>query len=408
MSSRYALLVAALVLLLGGCSKSEAPKSEALKSEAHKGAAPTVTAGAGREGYTRAPESPKPVEAPKPASGAATIPTPSPLGAAHATVRVFFATDRKRTNASRPAEMFGTARSDLTYGICEVSIPLDHRMGELESPSILRFEFRENPEKHVVLLSAEVSSKEKFFADMATRVNKSKTSDALLFVHGYNVTFEAAARRTAQMTYDLGFDGAPVFYSWPSIGSVAAYTVDEQNVEWAQANLRAFLENFFLRSNAKNIHLIAHSMGNRALTRAVGSLLSDRPEFRKRLKEIILAAPDIDADVFKRDIAPALTATGRPVTLYASSEDIALVASKKVHGYPRAGDSGGGLVIFAGIETIDASKVDTSMLGHSYYAEARSILSDIFYIVRKSQRAHQRFGLREVSTPAGPYWEFKQ
>ena len=70
----------------------------------------------------------------------------------------------------------------------------------------------------------------------------------------------------------------------------------------------------------------------RALSRAVASLLSDKPDLRNRLKEVILTAPDIDADIFKRDIAPALTAAGRPITLYASSEDLALVASKKIHG----------------------------------------------------------------------------
>jgi esterase/lipase superfamily enzyme len=280
-------------------------------------------------------------------------------------------------------------------------------MGELESPSIWRLELREDPAKHVVLLNTTISAKEKFFADMAARVRQSPRSNAFLFVHGYNVAFEDAARRTAQITYDLGFEGAPVFYSWPSQGTTSAYTVDEQNIEWAQANLRSFLEDFFARSGAQNVYLIAHSMGNRALTRAVSSLLTDKPALRNRLREVILTAPDIDADVFKRDIAPALAATGRPVTLYASSEDLALVASKKVHGYPRAGDSGQGLVVVPGIETIDATHVDTSLLGHSYFAEARSVLSDMFYLIRNGQRADQRFGLRPVDAQVGRYWEFK-
>jgi esterase/lipase superfamily enzyme len=149
-------------------------------------------------------------------------------------------------------------------------------------------------------------------------------------------------------------------------------------------------------------------MGNRALTRAVASLLTDKPIIRSRLKEVILAAPDIDAEVFKRDIIPALTKPDSPVTLYASSEDLALAASKKVHGYPRAGDSGQGLVVVPGIETIDATHVDTGLLGHSYFAEARSILSDMFYLIRYGQRADQRFGLRRVDAQAGHYWEFKQ
>jgi esterase/lipase superfamily enzyme len=323
-------------------------------------------------------------------------------------VRVLYATDRNLASGAKPAGTFGISRAWLSFGYCDVSIPRDHRMGELESPSILRFEFRQDPAMHVVLLSTVVRSKDEFFGDLVGRVHASPTSSAFLFVHGYNVTFEDAARRTAQISYDLAFEGAPVFYSWPSQGTTPAYTVDEQNIEWAQSSLRGFLEDFFTRSEAQNVHLIAHSMGNRALTRAVASLLTDKPALRSRLKEVILAAPDIDADVFKRDIAPALTGTGRPVTLYASSEDLALVASKKVHGYPRAGDSGQGLVVVPGVETIDATSVDTSLIGHSYFAESRSILSDMFYLIRNGERADRRFALRRVETQEGRYWEFKR
>jgi esterase/lipase superfamily enzyme len=140
----------------------------------------------------------------------------------------------------------------------------------------------------------------------------------------------------------------------------------------------------------------------------LASLLTDKPAFRDRLTEVILTAPDIDADVFKRDIAPALAVARRPVTLYASSEDLALTASKKVHGSPRAGDSGQDLVLVSGVETIDATAVDTSLLGHSYFAEARSVLSDMFYLIRNGQRPDQRFGLRRIDSDVGPYWEFKR
>lgn len=324
----------------------------------------------------------------------------------YATVRIFFATDRNVTGKLDPEKIFGVHRSSLSYGTCDVSIPRDHRLGELESPSIWRLEFREDPSRHVVLLKTEKLPENKFFGDVSYRVLMSRQQSAFIFIHGYNVSFSEAAKRTAQINYDLGFDGAPVFYSWPSQGTAPAYMIDEQTIEWAEINLKRFLEEFFQQSAAQRVYLIAHSMGNRALTRAVSSLMADKPVLRERLKEVILTAPDIDADVFKNDIAPALTATGRPVTLYASSEDLALTASKKIHGYPRAGDSGDGLVILNGIETIDATSVDTSLVGHSYFAENRSVLSDIYYLVQDGKRADNRFGLRRVSTPTGPYWEF--
>jgi esterase/lipase superfamily enzyme len=326
-----------------------------------------------------------------------------------AVVRTFFATDRKAEGKEGGKEIFGGGRAlRLSYGFCEVSIPFRHRIGELESPSVLKFEFREDPESHVVLLKTATVERDDFFKQISQRANASTESNAFLFVHGYNVSFEDAARRTAQISYDLNFSGAPVFYSWPSQGKTGAYTVDEQNVEWAQANMLAFLEDFFQRSEAKNIYLIAHSMGNRALTRATIAFLNKNPDARSRLKEVILTAPDIDADVFKRDIAPALTASGRPVTLYASSDDAALLASKKVHGYARAGDLSRVLIVLPGMETVDATSLDTGFLGHSYFADNRSVLGDIFQLIKEGKKADERFGLKGVDAPVGRYWQFKR
>lgn len=327
----------------------------------------------------------------------------------YAVVNVFFATDRNQNPNLDIKSRFGAERGDMSYGITNVSIPRDHRMGELESPSIWRLEFREDPEKHVVMLDIETLDKSSYFEVLSQKINMSAKKSAFIFVHGYNVSFVDASRRTAQISYDLGFDGAPVFYSWPSHGSTAKYTFDEDNIKWSQTNIEKFLKDFTEKSNAENIYLIAHSMGNRALTRAYISLVNNNPELKSRITEIILAAPDIDADVFKRDIAPAMIQAGNPITLYASSEDIPLKASKAFHGgHPRAGDSGNDLIVLVGMESIDSTNVKTGFLGHSYFADERSIISDMFYIFGNGLRANERAGLEDVVGPDGMYWEFKK
>ncbi len=327
----------------------------------------------------------------------------------YAVTDVFFATDRKLDANADVKARFGTERGELTYGTTRVSIPRDHRMGQLESPSIWKLEFREDPEKHVVMLDVTTLDKSAYYTRLSEKVRNSKKKSALLFVHGYNVTFEDAARRTAQMSYDLGFDGAPVFYSWPSQGSAAKYTVDEESVNWTQGNIEEFLGDFSRKSDAESIYLIAHSMGTRALTRAYISVVAANPALKSRFREVILAAPDIDAGVFKRDIAPAMAKVGNPITLYASSEDIPLKASKAVHGgYARAGDSGASLVVVGGVESIDSTNVDTGLLGHSYFGDERSIISDIFYIINNGLRAKERVGLRMVTGASGIYWAFKK
>lgn len=327
----------------------------------------------------------------------------------YALVEVFYATDRKIEDTSNVKSYFGSARGELVYGTTKVSIPHDHRMGELESPSIWRFEFKENPEKHVTLLNIASIEKESYFEALSSRINESGKKSAFIYIHGYNVTFEDAARRTGQMAYDLGFDGVPVFYSWPSHGSTPKYTFDEVNIKWAESNVREFLTDFLEESDADNVFLIAHSMGNRALTRAYIDVVKSTPSFGVKIKEVILAAPDIDADIFKRDIAPALAVAGTPVTLYASSQDIPLKASMAVHGgHRRAGDSGDDLIVMPGIETIDATEIETSFLGHSYYADERSVLSDMFYMINQGLRANERSGLKELNDPKGQYWVFRK
>lgn len=324
-----------------------------------------------------------------------------------ATVEVLFATDRNLKKGKELDEMFGIERAGITYGQCAISIPRDHRMGELEEASVLSFETKNDPEKHVTLLEVNVRSKEDFFTALKERVNGAKEKKAFVFVHGYNVSFADAARRTGQMAYDLGFDGAPVFYSWPSQESLFGYNVDQGNIEWSAGNMVNFLRDFLQNSDAQNIYLIAHSMGNRGLSKALATLIKENPELTKNIKEIILAAPDIDADIFKQQIAPVLVESEKPITLYTSSKDIPLLASKLFSNHARAGQAGEDIVLIPGIETIDASSVKSDFLGHSYFGESMDILSDMFQIINRGLRPKERFALRPVITKGNTYWRFK-
>ena len=326
----------------------------------------------------------------------------------YAVVKVYYATDRENTGESNPVQVYGGDRGKLTFGVSTVSIPRDHRMGALETPSVWRLEWSNDPERFVALLSVTETGKAAFFKDVSTRVKNSAGRSAFIFVHGYNVTFADAARRTAQMTYDLGFDGAPVFYSWPSQASYASYKVDETNAEWSRLDFKNFLKEFVARSDAEHIYLIAHSMGTRVLTGALKELVLEDASMRSRFDEIILAAPDIDADTFKRDIAPNILVGEGHATLYASSGDYALMASKTFAGYRRAGDTEGGVTIVPGVDTIDASSIRTDFVGHSYYADSSSVLGDLRDLILFGKRPEKRSRLTPAKTKAGRYWIFSE
>jgi esterase/lipase superfamily enzyme len=320
------------------------------------------------------------------------------------TVTVFYGTDRAPGDSELPAEYYGGGRGELTLGKCEVSIPLDHKLGELESPSFWRFEFGENPEKHVVLMSVEPQERKEFLGEIRDRITASGSRAAFVFVHGYNVTFEDAARRTGQMAYDLQFDGAPIFYSWPSKGTFKGYMADEVASQYTVPHLQEFLALLAAESGAETVHLIAHSMGNRSLTAALREL--GQEEAGPTFNQIALVAPDIDADIFKRDIVPRIITSGERVTLYASATDEALDASKRVHAAPRAGDASDGAVVVKGIDTIDVTGLDTSFLGHSYFAENSSVISDLIKLLRDGSPPVERTWLEAVPLGRLVYWRF--
>src|SRR5205823_3705122 len=123
--------------------------------------------------------------------------------------------------------------------------------------------------------------------------------------------------------------------------------------------------------------------------------------------QIILTAPDIDAAAFVRDVIPKIQKAGMRTTLYASSRDRALAFSEKVNGgHARAGTAGKNIVVAKGIETVDVSAVDTNFIGHFYYGDNRSVISDLFYVIRGSPPAERSF-LQMLKKNDIDYWRFR-
>jgi esterase/lipase superfamily enzyme len=328
------------------------------------------------------------------------------VDASHHVVPVFYATDRSYDGAAPPAQRYGSGRGDMSYGIVEVSIPRDHQTGMLETPSPWHAEFHADPDRHVLVLSVSRDSGADFFAKLRETLARSPGKDAFVFIHGYNTTFEDAARRTAQLAYDLRFPGVPILYSWPSQGEVIKYVVDTNNADWTVAHLETFLADVAARSGASTIHLIGHSLGNRILLAALEGY-ARRVSAKKAapFTDVLLTAPDVDAAIFRQHVSRVL-ASARHFTMYASSNDVALYASETLAEFPRAGDTRDGIVVVDGIDTIDASAVDTSLVGHSYFADNASVLADIDDILRRHAAPDQRPHLRAIDAQAGRYWIF--
>jgi esterase/lipase superfamily enzyme len=333
--------------------------------------------------------------------------TSEPVGTV--VIPVFYGTDRASTDDPDPQNRYSGSRGSLGFGVARVSIPVDKPVGELPGPSWWRLEFRPDPSKHVVLLDVRSLAWDDFAGELRGSLASVGEMDALVFIHGYNVGFADAARRAAQIAFDLKFPGRTLLYSWASAGDAHKYTVDEATVEWSTPHFEHFLRLALTEIGARAVHVIAHSMGNRAMVRALEHFdASSLPQGAATLRQIILAAPDVDSDTF-RQLAGAFNRSAERVTLYASSTDLALKVSKTVHGYPRAGDAGGALVIVDGVDTIDATNVDTSLLGlgHSYFGSKRSILNDMFNLITQGQAPDLRFDLEAAPADRGKYWLYR-
>ena len=304
-------------------------------------------------------------------------------------VLVHFATNRNRVDgATEAADTFGDQRGPLSLGRVQVSIPPNHRPGRLESPRLMRLETTPDPQRHVVIRATEVSDAEAFHGSLAETLGDLPGQRLVVYVHGFKDGFVKAARRLAQITFDLeaaGLDLVPVLFSWPSGNSISPiqYNIAWTNAEWAKVDLAEFLLRTRDRHPSAHIVLVAHSMGTNLLVRALERMDAERCARAEPLfAEVILAAPDIDVDTFRRAMSPPLRRLAGRTTIYTARRDLALRISQQVHGgFARLGDSSGRAVVVEDLDTVDVSDTDLSAIGHGYYAEVRAVLRDMVGVV---------------------------
>lgn len=321
------------------------------------------------------------------------------------TVDVYYGTNRKPTPALGNNKQYGGERhreGPMEYGRTTISIPLHHKIGVVERPKWYKLEFSESPKKHVVIVELDKMEREDFFASVGASAEARPRNEALLFIHGFNVAFDDAIRRTGQIAYDLDFGGVALAFSWPSQSSLKAYTVDEANAEWSIPHLTRFLLDLEENTEIDKIHVIAHSMGTRVLSYALANATDEG--FDLDLNNVILAAPDIDVDIFKEQILPKITDSADKMTMYASSDDTALKVSQTIHGNARLGLSGAALNVFEGMDTVNASGIDTSMIGHGYYGSQKVVVRDIFNLVIHGLEPLKR---KLIPGPLGE-WDFSE
>ena len=322
---------------------------------------------------------------------------------------LWFGTNRKPVDTNNISKGFSGKRDDkLHYGICQVAVPKSHKIGSIGSPLWKRLITFTDDRLKLHFQTLKILEKEPFWENINEELKDHEINErsALVFVHGYNVNFEDAAIRAAQMGYDLQVPGITAFYSWPSQGKLSAYPVDEASIEASEKYMTEFLLNLAEKTDIEKIHIIAHSMGNRGLLRAVQRIISQVQTITNiAFGQIILAAPDVDIDLFK-ELAKGYRQLAERTTLYISSKDKALATSALIHQHGRAGFFPP-VTVVEGIDTVKVSKIDLTLLGHGYFADARLVLEDIRDLLINNTSPGQRRGRLEPSEEGG-YWIMRQ
>lgn len=309
---------------------------------------------------------------------------------------------------------FGAERNDrTTHGRADVFVPKNHRTGETGNGwlrRLLRLQLGSDRLRLQALAPLDTGAYHDQIAAASAEARKLfGTSHALVFLHGYRVSFEEAAIRAAQLGFDLDVQGPTAFFSWPSQGDLGGYIEDGAAIEASERAIADFLCDFCRHSGADAVHLIAHSMGNRGLLRALQRIAADAERRGQvRLGQIFLAAPDIDRDLFL-DLAGLYGQFSERTTLYASGRDLALWASSSrgLHGHPRAGYFTP-YTVADGIDTIAVPDFNVELLGHSVFAKAEALLYDIGGLMRTDLPPGQRQRIEPCTEQGQSFWRFRR
>ena len=303
---------------------------------------------------------------------------------------VWFGTDRKPVDRDNLALGFGSEPDDrLHYGKRIVRIPFSHRPGELGSPLWRRL--LTGVDDRLELDPATALSEDAFVRDVRNFLGTLDPTDrnVLVYIHGFNTSFDEAAKRAAQLGFDLKVPGITAFYSWPSLANITAYMGDLSRIEASEQHLADFLVRTTTLVDRGKVHLIAHSMGNRGLLAAMHRATTQAAlRTGVRFGQIFLAAPDVDARSFAQ-LASVYPLAAEHTTLYVADQDKALLALEWVTSEARAGGAPPVLVL-PGIDTVRVRGWSLFRLGHSYVAEDASVLRDIRTVLHWHESPERR------------------
>ncbi len=289
------------------------------------------------------------------------------------------------TRAASPERgvVFSGARgSELSIENIVVSVPPGRAPGTLVYPT-------EPADPRTQFTVESMGGTEKGFSEGWFRRIAGREGDVLIFVHGFNTTYEESVFRFAQIVHDTGAKVAPVLFTWPSQGSVFDYLYDRESANFSRSALEAMIKRTSDDPRVRSVTVMAHSMGGWLTMEALRQLAIRERGLPAKIRNVVLASPDVDIDVFGRQLddigqsrdgrSPRSTAR---FTVFASSDDRALQVSRRLAGgVQRLGSANVVAEPYRsdferrGVTIVDLSSVQVDdRLNHNKFAESPRIV----------------------------------
>lgn len=209
-----------------------------------------------------------------------------------------------------------------------VSIPPaeNRRIGEVQWPKKLPPDPRKDFATASVSAIPDVDAAEAWFLR-----HRKPNRRLLIFVHGFNNRYESAVYRFAQIAHDSEMDATPVLFTWPSRGKLLAYGYDKESTNFSRTALETVLTTAADHPEVGEITVLAHSMGTWLTLESLRQMAIRRGGIPTKVQNVILAAPDLDVDVFGQQLADM--GPDRPkFTIFSSDDDRALNLSRRISG----------------------------------------------------------------------------
>ncbi len=254
------------------------------------------------------------------------IPTAAASVAGASKVDVLVATTRRPSET--PGVLYSGERgAEPAITEIAVSIPPDstREVGQVQWPKKLPAD----PAKEFATLSVTPTTRPQAHKWLHQHLPKSKR--VMVFVHGFNNRYEDAVYRYAQIVHDSGADVAPILFTWPSRGSIFAYNYDKESTNFSRDALEDMLRTITRNPEVGEVTVMAHSMGSWLTVEALRQMAIRDGKVAAKIQNVILASPDLDVDVFGRQIAE-IGPNGPHFTLFVSRDDRALSLSRRISG----------------------------------------------------------------------------